>query len=297
MDRLNDIEAFLAIVDKGSLTGAARHLRRSLQSVSRSLAALERGLAVELVRRTTRHSQPTDTGLAFYRRAAPAFAEIAEARREAISRQAEPRGLLRVGGPALFAAAHMVPVICDLARRHPGLEVELKTSDREVDLVAERLDLAVRIRHMRDSTLKARRLTELRAVAFASPTYLARHGRPKHPDDLVGHNCVVRLTEAEEESWPFRIDGRPRQIRVHGRFRADSTAATNAAVAHGAGIGFSPLWLVNDLLERGKIEIVLEKFEAPPVPIHAVWRPTRTPLANARLFAEALAARLKRERL
>ncbi len=297
MDRLDDIEAFLAIVDKGSLTGAARHLRRSLQSVSRSLASLERGLAIELVRRTTRHSQPTDAGLAFYRRVAPAFAEIAEARREAASRQAEPRGLLRIGGPVMFAAAHMVPVICDLARRHPGLEMELKTSDREVDLVAERLDLAVRIRHMRDSTLKARRLAELRAVVFASPAYLAQHGRPNHPDDLVRHDCVVRLTESEEESWPFRINGRPRQVRVRSRFRADSTAATNAAVAHGLGLGLSPLWQVSGMLERGEVEIVLEDFEAPPVPIHAVWRPTRTPLANARLFAEALAARLKRERL
>jgi DNA-binding transcriptional LysR family regulator len=297
MDRLDDIEAFLAVVEKGSLTGAARHLRRSLQSISRSLAALERSLGVELVRRTTRQSQATEAGRAFHRRVSPAFEEIALARREAAVNRGEPSGLLRVGGPLIFAAAHMVPVICDLARRHPRLEIELKTSDHEVDLVAERLDLAVRIRHMRDSALKARRLAELRAVVFASPGYLARRGRPRHPDDLARHDCVVRLTERDEEAWPFRIDGRRREVRVKGRFRADSTAATNAAVAQGLGIGYSPLWQVGALVDRGEVEIVLEEFEAPRVPVHAVWRPTRTPLANARMFADALAARLRRESL
>ena len=160
MDRLDDIEAFLAIVEEGSLTAAARRLRRSLQSISRSLAALERSLAVQLIRRTTRRLQPTEAGSAFYRRVKPAFLEMTEARLEAASQQAELSGLLRLGGPVLFATAHMVPVICDLRQRHPAIEVELKVSDREVDLVAERLDLAVRIRQMRDSTLKARRLWE-----------------------------------------------------------------------------------------------------------------------------------------
>jgi DNA-binding transcriptional LysR family regulator len=268
-----------------------------LQSISRSLATLERGLVVELVRRTTRQSQPTDAGLAFYRRVRPAFEEIAAARREAASRRDQPSGLLRVGGPVVFAVAHMVPVICDLARRHPQLEFELKASDREVDLVAERLDLAVRIRHMRDSALKARRLAELRTVIFAAPRYLSQRGRPRHPGELKGHECVVRLTEKNEEAWPFRVDGRRREVKVTGRFRADSTSATNEAVAQGLGIGFAPLWQVRDMVDRGEVEILLQAFEAPRVPVNAVWRPTRAPLANSRLFADTLAARLKRERL
>jgi DNA-binding transcriptional LysR family regulator len=297
MDRLDDIEAFLAIVEEGSLTAAARRLRRSLQSISRSLAALERSLAVQLIRRTTRRLQSTEAGSAFYRRVKPAFQEMTEARLEAANQQAELSGLLRLGGPVLFATAHMVPVICDLRQRHPAIEVELKVSDREVDLVAERLDLAVRIRQMRDSTLKARRLGELRVVVFGSPAYLARHGRPRHPDELAGHQCVVRLTERDDEAWPFRVAGRRRLVRVRGRLRTDSTAAANTAVACGAGLGWAPLWLVRDLVDRGEVEIVLEEFELAPVPIHAVWLPTRTPLAKAQLFADLLAARLRRERL
>src|SRR5256885_4835987 len=154
-----------------------------------------------------------------------------EARREAASQQAELTGLLRLGGPVMFATAHMVPVICDLRERYPQIDVELKVSDREVDLVAERLDLAIRIRQMRDSSLKARRLGELRVVTFGAPSYFAKYGRPRHPDELGRHECVVRLTEGGAEVWPFRIAGRRKQVRVSGRLRTDSTAAANAAVA------------------------------------------------------------------
>ena len=297
MDRLTDIEAFLAVVEKGGLTAAARHLRRSLQSISRSLMTLERGIGVDLVRRTTRQSHPTEAGLAFYRRVKPAVTEIKDARLEAAHQQAELTGLLRVGGPAMFAAAHIVPVICELVERHPKIEIELKVSDREVDLVTERLDIAVRIREMRDSTLKARRLGELRVVAFGAPSYFAKHGRPKHPDELARHECVVRLTDGDAETWPFRIAGRRRLVKVAGRVRSDNTAAANAAVACGAGIGFAPLWQVRDLVDRGEVEIILEDFEMARVPIHAVWLPTKVPLAKAQLFAECLMVRLKRERL
>ena len=297
MDRLTDIEAFLAVVEKGGLTAAARHLRRSLQSISRSLMTLERSTGVDLVRRTTRQSHPTEAGLAFYRRVKPALTEIKDARLEAAHQQAELTGLLRVGGPAMFAAAHIVPVICELVERHPKIEIELKVSDREVDLVAERLDIAVRIREMRDSTLKARRLGELRVVAFGAPSYFAKHGRPKHPDELARHECVVRLTNGDAETWPFRIAGRRRLVKVAGRVRSDNTAAANAAVACSAGIGFAPLWQVRDLVDRGEVEIILEDFEMARVPIHAVWLPTKVPLAKAQLFAECLVARLKRERL
>jgi len=297
MDRLDDIEAFLAIVEKGGQTAAARHLRRSLQSINRSLAMLERGVGVELVRRTTRRSQPTAAGQAFYRRIKPAFMEITEARREASGGQAEPAGLLRISAPVLFAPAHVVPAVCDFMERYPQVEIELKVSDQEVDPVADRLDLVVRIREMRDSALKARRLGELRVVVFGAPAYFAKHGRPTHPDDLARHECVVRLTEADAETWLFRIDGKRKSVRVNGRFRSDSTAAGNAAVARGIGIGFAPLWQVRHLVDSGDVEILLEAFEVARIPIHAVWLPTKRPLAKAQLFADFLAARLKRERL
>jgi len=296
MDRLDDIEAFIAIVEKGSQTAAARHLRRSLQSIGRSLTALERGAGVELLRRTTRQSHPTEAGLAFYRRVKPALTEITEARREAANKRDEPSGLLRIAAPMLFASAYVAPAICDFMARYPGIEIDLRASDQPADLFEAGLDLAVRIRHMPDSQMRARRLGELRTVVFGAPGYFARHGRPRHPAELAKHQCVARITD-EATTWPFRIGGRSKTVHVRGRFRTDSTTAIHAVVARGLGIGFTPLWQIRNLVDQGAVEVILEEFEAARIPIHAVWPPSRIPLAKTRLFAEFLAARLKHERL
>ena len=296
MDRLDDIEAFIAIVEKGSQTAAARHLRRSLQSIGRSLTSLERSAGVELLRRTTRQSNPTEAGLAFYRRVKPAFTEINDARREAANKRAEPSGLLRIGSPVLFAPAYVAPVVCSFMERYPQIEIDLVVSDRQLDLFEGGLDLAVRIRHMPDSQMRARRLGELRTVVFGAPAYFAKHGRPKHPDDLVKHQCIVR-TDDDAATWPFRVGGRRKTVPVSGRFRTDSTAAIHAVVAQGLGIGFTPLWQIRNLVDQGAVEIILEDFEAARIPIHAVWPPSKLPLAKTRLFADFLAAQLKRERL
>lgn len=297
MDRLSDIEAFLAIVENGSQTAASRHLQRSVQSVSRSLAALERDVGVPLVQRTTRQSQPTEAGLAFYNRVKPAFAEINDARLEAADRTGEPAGLLRIAAPTLFAPAYVTPAICEFLARYPKLEVELKASDRQANLMEEGLDLAVRMRELPDSTLRARRLGEVRVVVFGAPAYFARHGRPRHPGELREHQCIVRVTDGEPEAWPFRIEGRRKTLRVRGPLRTDSTPAIHEAVARGLGLGLAPLWQIRGLVEQGVVEVVLEDFEADRLPIQIVLPPTRTLPTKTRLFVDLLAARLKDERL
>jgi DNA-binding transcriptional LysR family regulator len=295
---MEDIEAFLAVIEAGSQTAAAQLLGRSLQSVNRSLAALERSVGVELVRRTTRQSQATEAGLAFYRRVKPAFAEISEARLEAANRRVEPTGMLRIAAPVLFGSTYVVPAIADFLARYPRVEVELKASDRPIDVVADGLDLAVRIRRLPDSSLKARRLGELRTVVYGAPGYFARHGRPLHPDDLARHQCVLRSTrEGETEAWRFQVGGRVKMVRVSGSFRTDGTAAVHAAACHGLGIGYGPFWQIRDLFDRGTLEIVLEDFEAPRIPIQAVLSPSGMAPAKTRLFADLLAERLKHERL
>lgn len=298
MDRMDDLTAFVAIMERGSQTAAARHLRRSLQSINRSLAALERSVGVELITRTTRQSSPTEAGLAFYRRVKPALMEISEAKLEAASRRAEPSGLLRIGAPVLFAPAYVVPAVCDFLQHNPQIEIELKVSDRQVDLLEQGLDLAVRIREMADSDLKARRIGELRVVVFGAPAYFAKHGRPRHPDELAQHHCVLRITDDPDiERWTFRVGGRRKRIRVRGRFRTDGAAATNAAVVGGLGLGLAPLWQIRGLVDDGAVEIVLEDFETAKTPIHVVWPPAKVPLAKTKLFTQFLAERLKRARL
>lgn len=295
---MEEIEVFLAVVEAGSQTAAARRLGRSLQSVNRALAALERSVGVELVRRTTRQSVATEAGLAFYRRVKPAFAEIGEARLEAANRRIEPSGLLRIAAPIQFGATHVVPAIAEFMARFPQIEADVNMSDRPVDVVGDGFDLAVRIRELPDSSLKTRRLGELRTVVYGAPDYFKRHGRPRQPGDLADHQCILRRTaQGEADIWRFRIDGRLTTVQVNGRFRTDSTTAAHAAARHGIGVGYGPFWQIRDLVDQEALEIVLADFEAPRTPVRAVFPPSAIPPAKTHLFVDLLAERLKLERL
>jgi DNA-binding transcriptional LysR family regulator len=144
----------------------------------------------------------------------------------------------------LFAPIYLVPLIAQFMERYPKIEVELKLSDSFVDILAEGLDLAVRIGELSDSSLKARRLGELRRVVFGAPAYFDKYGRPEKPDDLSAHQCVIRTTDRVPAAWQFRVGKRLETVRVNGRFAADSTAAIQSSVVCGLGIGNAPLWQI-----------------------------------------------------
>ena len=297
MSRISDLEAFVAIVEKASLTSAAHLLCRSLQSVSRSLAAIEQDVGVELVRRTTRRSSPTEAGLAYYRRLKTALEDIEEAKLQVSHRRFEPSGLLRVSGPSGFAAMHLVPAATAFLKIHPKIEVEVSTYDRYVDLVEDNLDLAVHIGPMADSVAKAKRLADLRRVFFAAPDYFAKHGRPKHPHDLSKHQCIVRTARVRADIWPFTVDGKVKTIKVSGRFRGNGASVIIEAATHGLGIAIAPLWQIRPLIDRGLVEITLARFSPPPIPVHASWSATRVLPAKTRMFIDFLSQRIKAERL
>ena len=297
MERLDDLEAFLAVIEKGSQAAASRHLRRPLQSLNRSLMALERALGVELVKRTTRRSEPTEAGRLFYERIKPAVVEIIEARAEAASLRGEISGPLKVGAPVLFASSYVAPVISRFLELYPNVDVELRTSDEQVDLVADVLDIAVRIGESADEFLIARRLHALRVVTVGAPSYLAEHGWPKQPGDLEQHACLLRGGTDVADKWPFRIDGHVQSIKVHGRFRSNSAASVRAAAREGTGLARLPLWQVGDLVAQGALAIVLPEFETEGMPIQLVWPPTRAPLERVRRFVDFLAGSLKTDLL
>jgi DNA-binding transcriptional LysR family regulator len=297
MNRIEDYQAFAAVVEKRSLTAAARHLRRSLQSVSRSLATVERDVGVELIRRTTRRSSPTDAGLAFHRRLSAALAEIEAARLETANHRAEATGLLRIAGSSVFSPLHIVPALPEFLAAHPKVEVELELSDGYVDLIGEGYDLAIRIGELPDSALKAKLLANSRRVVFAAPSYLAKNGRPRSPDELVRHQCIVRTAARDATAWPFKINGRVKTIKVAGRLRTNGALAANEAAAQGLGIANAPLWQIQPLVEGGAAELLLTRFEPPPVPIHAVWPATRMLPARTQLFVEFLARHLRKKQL
>ena len=297
MDRLDDLRAFVAIVDRGSLTSAARQLGRSLQSVSRSLAALEREIGVELVRRTTRRSAPTEAGIALFHRLKPAVAEIDAAALDAADRRAEPAGVLRISSSSAFAPLYLVPVVAAFLNAHREVEIEIELSDAYVDLVERGFDLAVRIGELPDSSILAKRLADLRRVVFASPGYFKAHGRPRRPEDLARHQCIIRTAARESDAWPFTIDGKLRKIKVGGRFRTSGAITANEAAALGLGIANAPLWQVRPLLDQGRVELALTRFEPPPIPLHAVWPASRVLPAKTRRFIDFLEAELAKQHL
>lgn len=297
MERLDDLEAFLAIIEKGSQAAASRHLRRPLQSLNRSLIALERAVGVELVKRTTRRSEPTEAGRVFYERIRPAVAEILEARSEAASIRGEVSGPLKVGAPVVFASSYVAPIISRFLKLYPNVEIELRASDEQVDLLAEGLDVAVRIGESVDEALVARRLYALRVVTFGTPSYFFEHGRPERPKDLEDHHCILRAGADVIDKWPFRIEGKLQAVKVNGRFRTNSASAIRAAASEGLGLARLPLWQIRDLVDEGEVVIVLSEFETEGMPIQLVWPPTKAPLERMRRFVDFLSSGLQTDLL
>lgn len=292
MASLDDYRAFVAVVEQGNLSAAARHLHRSLQAVSRSLASLERELGVELVQRTTRRAQPSEAGLAFHGRIKAALADIDLARSALAEHGARLDGLLRVGGSTQFSATYLVPVVAAFMERYPDVRIELVVADHRADLQREKLDVAIRLGELPPNRMHARQLGTMRLVTIGAPGYFAQYGRPRVPAELHKHQCIVRRTAGPvPQRWEYRRGGRKQAADVRGRFSADNAAACNAAVAAGLGIGVAALWQVRSLLDQGRLETVLDDWQLPGQPVHVVWPPARQLPARTRAFIDFVAAR------
>ena len=286
MDRLDELAIFVCIVDEGSLVRAGARLRRSPPAVTRALAALERRLGARLIDRTTRRLAPTEAGRLLYEKARGLLADY-----EAASlgvRTAPVRGLLRIAAPVQFGRRHVAPVVAAFLDAHAELEVELMLNDRNVDLIAEAIDIAVRIGPLADSGLSARPVGELRRLWVASPGYLAARGRPEVPRDLAGHEAVSG-TARTTRSWQF---ARGRPVRVAGRLRVDDVQARLQAVLDGRGIGQFLSYQVADELAAGRLVRLLRAHEQPAIPVHLLTkgRINRAPKVDA--FLDFAAGRL-----
>jgi DNA-binding transcriptional LysR family regulator len=294
--KLQDYEAFIAIVDSGNLTRAAARLRRSLQSVSRSLTALEAQVGVVLIRRTTRTAQPTEAGLAFHRRLNAAFHEIALAEAELSDTSETLRGTLRIAGSAVFVGAYVVPAIRDFSLQHPGVKFDLRIAEEFTEPVRTGVDIMIRLGRLPPSRMRSRKIASLRRVAIASPSYLAQRGRPKTPMDLTRHASVIRSSAQDARAWTFHArDGTPHRVAVESVFEADNAHVTMHAALAGMGIAIVPFYHVREAVEAGLAEVVLDEFTLASIPAHAVWPSgSRTPSRVLR-FVDFLTRRLKRE--
>lgn len=290
MDHLGAIRTFIEIADQGSLTGAADALDLSRAMVSRHLEGLERWLGVRLLHRTTRRVSLSDAGLEALPRLRQMLELVADLQAVSGERRTEPTGKLRITTSLSFAMACLTQAIVDFQRLHPRIVVDLLTVDRTVDLVAERIDLAVRITNRLDDGVVARRLASCRSVLCASPAYLALQGAPRRPADLTAHACI---THAFGSGARYRLAhaGRAVTQTVTGPLSGNETTVLRQAALAGAGIAMLPTYFVGDDLASGALVRVLPDHEPEPLGIHALYLSRQHQPLPLKLLIEFLAER------
>ena len=290
MDRLTAVRVFVEVADRGSLTQAADHLEMSAAMVSRYLAAAEAWFDARLLHRTTRKVSLTDAGLA----AIPSCRQLLEIAEDvqhlAAERSREPAGILRVTTSSSFADAQLTAALVDFQRRYEKVEIVLSVGDKATDLVAERVDLAVRLTNNLDPTMITRPLARCRSMLCASPDYLARHGVPKMAEDLRQHRCIARAFGIGKQ-YRFTRGGETITVPVDWSFHTNETAVLRRAVLSGAGIGMLPTYYLGDDLRAGRLVQLLADHEPDVLGIHAIYLSRQHQPLALRLLVDFLAAR------
>jgi DNA-binding transcriptional LysR family regulator len=270
MDHLSAIRTFIEIADQGSLTRAADVLDLSRAMVSRHLEGLERWLGARLLHRTTRRVSLSEAGQEALPRLRQMLELAADLQSVASDRRSEPTGKLRLTTSLSFAVATLTQAVVEFQARYPLIETELLTVDRSVDLVGERIDLAIRITNRLDEGVVARRLATCRSVLCASPAYLQRRGMPERPQDLAAHDCITHSFGSRAE-YRLRHAGRVTSVGVRGPLSSNETAVLREAALSGAGIAMLPSYFVRDDLAGGALVSLLPDHEPEPLGIHAVF--------------------------
>ncbi|BDG70503.1 LysR family transcriptional regulator [Roseomonas fluvialis] len=286
MDRFAAISAFIAVVDRHGFAPAARHLGLVPSAVTRHVAALEAHLGVRLLARTTRSVTLTEAGAHYLESARRIMAELAEAEEFAQSERLTPVGRLVVSAPAVFGRLHVAPLMAEYLRRHDGVQGQLQLSDRWVNMVEEGVDCAIRIGHLPDSGLVARRLGETRRIIVAAPGYLARHGTPRDPREVTAH-AIIRFSAFEgAEEWRLYRDGLEERVPIAPRLVTNSADAALCAAERGGGLTMVLAYQAREALAAGRLIRILGDFEAPVLPIQIAWPAARLIPAKLRAFIE-----------
>ncbi|RUQ68177.1 LysR family transcriptional regulator [Azospirillum doebereinerae] len=291
MDRLDDMLAFIKVVDTKSFTAAADRLNLSKSVVSRRIGELENRLGARLLNRTTRKLSLTEVGQAYYERCTRILADLEEAEQAVADLHAAPRGRLRVNAPVSFGVMHLAPAVAEFLERYPSIEIDMDLNDRYVDLVDEGYDLAIRIGRLRDSSLIARRLAPARTVLCASPAYLLAHGTPRTPEDLANHRCLIYTNLPTPDVWPFQVGGETRNVRVSGPLRGNNGDLLREAAIAGIGIVLSPTFLCGDALASGRLLSFLAEHVPSEASVNAVYPQNRHLSPKVRVFVDFLVER------
>ena len=294
MDRLQALNAFVRVVESGSLAKAAERLGVSVSWVSRQVADLERHLDARLLNRTTRRLSLTESGRDFHERSVQLLADLEEAEEAAGAGTARPRGTLRLSAPVTFGARHLAPAVAGFVALHPQVRLDIDLSDRGVDLVDEGFDLAVRIGSIGTESLVARRVGVTRLVCCAAPAYLERHGTPHTPEELAAHVCLTYEYSPDRNLWRFHdAEGQERNVRVAGPVHANNGRFLEGLAVAGLGIVYEPDFIVGPDVRAGRLLPLLGDFQMPASGIHVVYASRRHLSAKVRAFGEFLGERFR----
>lgn len=290
MDRLQTLEMFVAVADQGSFAGAARTLRVSPQVVTRGVAELEARLGVVMLHRSTRAVSLTHEGAGFIEEARRILNDLAQAERQLVGTQAEPSGQLHVTASVMFGRLHVTPVVAELIDRHPALDVRLLLFDRNVRLVEEGIDVAVRIGALADSSLLAVRIGAVRQVIAASPAYLARFGVPASPSDLTYHRLIASSGPRTANEWRFGGRVAP---SIKPRLTLSTVASAIGAAEAGAGLANFLNYQIEDALDAGRLVEVLKPDQPEMLPVSLLFEASRSNAPSTRAFVEAMRERAR----
>ncbi|MDQ8035361.1 LysR family transcriptional regulator [Bordetella genomosp. 1] len=291
MDRLKAMQVFVEVADRGSLSAAATHLDMSRAMVSRYLAELEEWVGIRLLHRTTRRLSLTPAGAETLPRCRRMLDLVGDMRDAVATPEAAPRGLLRVTAPMSFGTSQLVGVVSDFVTRYPGASVDLMLVDRAVNLVEERVDLAVRITNDVDPNLIARHLADCRSLVCAAPSYIERAGLPARAEDLSLHNCLTH-SYFGRSLWRFVRDGETVDVPVSGNITANEAVVLMRAALGGAGIALLPTYLAAPEVAAGRLRAILPDSEPQVLGIHGVYASRRQMPLILRTMLDFLVERL-----
>lgn len=294
MDRFENMNAFVKVVEAGGISAAADRMNIAKSVISRRLKELEQHLGVELFHRTTRQMNLTDSGRAFYQQTARILADIIEAEHATSQFHGALKGNLKVALPLSFGLMHLGPAINEFLQIHPDIEFDLDFNDRHVDLLAEGFDLAIRIASLPDSSLIARRLAPIQTILCASPAYLKRAGIPQSPAELIDHRCLVYNLISNLEYWNlFDAANQLIKTRITPYLKASNGEFLRDTAVDGQGIVLLPTFIVYREIERGTLAPILTNYHASPLAAYTIYPQTRHLSQRVRAFVEFLVKRFE----
>ena len=279
MDKFEAMRVFCSVIEAGGFAPAADRMGLSTSAVSRHVAQLEAHLNVRLLNRTTRRMSPTDEGFAYFERCTQLLADLEETEASVSGEARQPQGRLRLTAPIALATLRLAPAFAAFSRQYPEITLDILLSDNVADFAEEGLDLAIRVGRVGSENLVARHIGETALLAAAAPDYLARTGTPLSPDDLTHHQCLTYTYSSIGNQWSFEDkDGKPVMTRIGGPINANNGMLLAEIAAAGGGIAFAPCFILQPLIDSGRLQRVLPDWGAPRLAIHAVY-PTRRHLS------------------